>query len=64
MDVEEEVIFPWNLIKETCGIKKYKEMVDEIKIRKERRNEQTRESIYEDGDTRVDDCMALVVFGQ
>jgi hypothetical protein len=34
MDVEEEVIFPWNLIKETCGIKKYKEMVDEIKIRK------------------------------
>jgi len=62
MQEEETVI--WDVIKTALDSETYKRMIDEIKDRKERRDGQTRETIFEDGDTGQSDCMALVVRNQ
>ncbi len=61
---EETVISYLGLDRYWVDTETYKGMINEIKDRKERRNGQTRETIFEDGDTGQSDCMALVVRNQ
>jgi hypothetical protein len=46
-----------------CAPELYKELVNDIKERKRRRDESNSETILSDGDTRGSDCMALVLRG-
>lgn len=60
---EEETVI-WDVLKTAVDSETYERMINEIKERKERRDEQNRETIFEDCDTGQSDCMALVVRNQ